>query len=61
MAGPAEAGALYQGRDLAPTLDLRAAWKGVLRNHLGLAADVIDRVVLPGSSTVAPLEGLIRA
>ena len=27
---------LYQGRDLAPTTDLRAVFKGVLADHLGL-------------------------
>ena len=28
---------LYQGRDLAPTTDLRAVFKGVLHDHLGVA------------------------
>ncbi len=28
---------LYQGRDLAPTTDLRAVFKGVLHDHLGLS------------------------
>ena len=34
---------LYQGRDLAPTTDLRAVIKGVLRDHLGLAERVLAR------------------
>ena len=28
---------LYQGRDLAPTTDLRAVMKGVLKDQFGLA------------------------
>ena len=28
---------LYQGRDLAPTTDLRAVMKGVLQDQFGLA------------------------
>jgi uncharacterized protein (DUF1501 family) len=52
---------LYQGRDLAPTMDLRALAKGVLRDHLGLPADALARVVFPGSADVAPMRDLIRA
>ena len=37
---------LYEGRDLAPTTDLRAVIKGVLHDHLGLGERVLaeDRV-----------------
>jgi len=52
---------LYQGRDLAPTLDLRAALKAVLRDHLELSAETLDRVVFPQSAQVKPLDGLLRA
>lgn len=51
---------LYQGRDLASTMDLRALAKGVLRDHLGLPADALARVVFPDSGQVAPMQGLIR-
>ncbi len=54
-------GQLYQGRDLAATLDLRAALKGVLRDHLELPQEALDRVVFPESAQVRPLEGLVRA
>lgn len=58
---PGLAGAsLYQGRDLRPTLDLRAVFKGVLRDHLAITPDALDRVVFPGQP-VAPLDHLIRA
>lgn len=53
-------GALYQRRDLAPTTDLRAAIKGVLRDHLGVSEGALRDAVFPGSSGVEPLEGLIR-
>jgi uncharacterized protein (DUF1501 family) len=52
---------LYQGRDLAPTMDLRSLAKGVLADHLGLPRDALARVVFPGSDHVAPLPDLIRA
>ncbi|HEX6121416.1 MAG TPA: DUF1501 domain-containing protein [Dongiaceae bacterium] len=51
---------LYQGRDLAPTMDLRALAKGVLQDHLGLPADALARVVFPGSDRVGPLRDLVR-
>lgn len=52
---------LLQGRDLAPTTDLRAVFKGALRDHLGLPEAELARLVFPGSEKVGPLEGLIRA
>jgi uncharacterized protein (DUF1501 family) len=50
---------LYQGRDLAPTLDSRAICKAVLRDHLGLPAEAIDRVVFPDSAAARPLPDLV--
>ena len=52
--------ARYQGRDLRPTLDLRALAKGVLRDHLNVAERALADV-FPGSERVAPLKDLIRA
>ena len=40
---------LHEGRDLRPTLDLRALLKPALQRHLGLASERIDRDVLPGA------------
>ncbi|MGO1073912.1 DUF1501 domain-containing protein [Inquilinus sp. CA228] len=51
---------LYQGRDLAPTMDLRAVAKGVFRDHLGLPEDALDRVIFPGSADAAPMRELVR-
>jgi len=50
---------LYQQRDLAPTTDLRAVIKGVLRDHLGLSERVMTDAIFPGSATVKPMDGLI--
>lgn len=52
---------LYQDRDLAPTTDLRALLKGTLIGHMGIARDALERLVFPGSMTVAPLPELMRA
>ena len=52
---------LYQGRDLAPTLDLRAVLKGVLAEHLGVSRRALDEEVFPDSARIRPLAGLMRA
>lgn len=56
--GPAE---LHQGRDLRPTTDLRAVFKGLLRDHLSLPAKALGDTVFPDSAALRPLDGLIRA
>jgi uncharacterized protein (DUF1501 family) len=50
---------LYQNRDLAPTTDVRALLKGVLRDHLGVSESVLTAQVFPDSIGVKPLDGLI--
>lgn len=50
---------LYQNRDLRPTSDLRAVFKGVLSEHLGIARKALDTNVFPDSSTIKPVEGLV--
>jgi uncharacterized protein (DUF1501 family) len=50
---------LYEGRDLAPTTDLRAALKGVLHDHLGLADRVLAQTVFPDSAPVKAMQGLV--
>ncbi|MGC4028071.1 MAG: DUF1501 domain-containing protein [Steroidobacteraceae bacterium] len=44
--GPA---ALRDGRDLAPTMDLRAVFKSVLRDHLGVPQPYLESEVFPDS------------
>ncbi|HEX4389286.1 MAG TPA: DUF1501 domain-containing protein [Steroidobacteraceae bacterium] len=52
--------ALYQGRDLSPTLDLRAVLKGVLGEHLGVPQRALEESVFPESAAARPLRGLMR-
>jgi uncharacterized protein (DUF1501 family) len=53
--------ALYQGRDLTPTLDLRCVLKGVLGEHLGIPARSLEATVFPQSERARALQGLIKA
>lgn len=55
------AGNLFEGRDLAPTLDLRSVLKGALAEHLGLTPSAIERTVFPDSAAAPPLRDFIRA
>jgi uncharacterized protein (DUF1501 family) len=50
---------LYEGRDLAPTTDLRAVFKGVLADHMRMPRNAVESV-FPESANVAPLSALIR-
>jgi len=50
---------LHQGRDLAPTTDLRAVIKGVLRDHLQLPQNQIESAVFPDSAAAGYLQGLV--
>ncbi|MFZ1904934.1 MAG: DUF1501 domain-containing protein, partial [Steroidobacteraceae bacterium] len=53
--------ALYQGRDLAPTSDLRGVLKGLLAEQLGVPSRALATDVFPDSANVKPLSGLLRA
>ena len=50
---------LFEGRDLAPTLDIRSVFKGVLADHLGVDARALDTQVFPNSADAKPLRGLV--
>jgi len=50
---------LYEGRDLAPTTDLRTVFKGVLHDHLGIAERVLAERVFPDSAMAKPMQGLV--
>jgi len=50
--------ALYEGRDLQPTLDLRALFKAALAAQLWLGEAALETEVFPESRAVRPLEGL---
>lgn len=50
---------LYQGRDLAPTLDLRAVLKGLLADQFGLSAQALADKAFPDSADVKPMQNLL--
>jgi uncharacterized protein (DUF1501 family) len=53
--------ALLDGRDQPPRTDLRALFKGVLAEHMGVSNGALQSAVFPDSGSVAPLRQLIRA
>ena len=50
---------LHEGRDLKPTIDLRAVLKGLLRDHLRVEEDALVKSVFPESAAVAAIPGLV--
>ncbi len=52
---------LREGRDLAPTTDMRSLFKAALIGHLGLDAAFVEAKVFPQSGGAAPLDGLFSA
>jgi uncharacterized protein (DUF1501 family) len=51
--------ALYENRDVAPSLDTRALFKGVLADHMGVDRAALDTKVFPDSAGVKPVSGLV--
>ncbi len=51
--------ALFDERDLAPSLDMRGLLKGVLSAHLGVEARDLDTTVFPDSASVRAVPGLV--
>ena len=55
------ANALYEGRDLKPTLDLRAVFKGILQQHYDISTRQLEDSIFPSSSSAHPVPDLLRA
>lgn len=51
---------LFEARDLAPTLDIRSVFKGILADHLGIERTALDRTVFPASHDAPPISNLVR-
>jgi uncharacterized protein (DUF1501 family) len=51
--------ALFEARDVAPTLDMRGLIKGVLAEHLGVERAALESHVFPDSATAKPVLGLV--
>lgn len=54
-------GALYENRDLRPTVDLRGVLKGVLATHLHIPSAALERDVFPDSAGARAMPDLVRA
>jgi uncharacterized protein (DUF1501 family) len=52
---------LLENRDLAPTTDVRAVLKGLLKDHLRADDRALSADVFPGSHDVKPMAGLVVA
>jgi uncharacterized protein (DUF1501 family) len=50
---------LLEGRDLKPTIDLRAVLKGLMKDHLRVADKALAETIFPGSASIAPMQGLV--
>lgn len=51
--------ALFENRDVAPTLDMRALFKGVLADHMGVERALLDKTVFPDSADIRAVTGLV--
>ncbi len=50
---------LFEDRDLAPTLDVRQVFKGLLSEHLGVDRRALDTTIFPDSQGAPPLLTLV--
>ncbi|WP_421737441.1 DUF1501 domain-containing protein [Caulobacter sp.] len=51
--------ALFENRDLTPTLDMRGLFKGVLADHMGVDRAVLESKVFPDSAGAKAVTGLV--
>ncbi len=51
--------ALFENRDLMPTVDSRSVFKGLLRDHLGWATRDLNGFIFPDSANAPPSVGLV--
>ncbi|MGZ6015443.1 MAG: DUF1501 domain-containing protein [Phenylobacterium sp.] len=51
--------ALFENRDVAPTLDMRGLFKGVLAEHMAVDRAALDTTVFPSSAAVKPVTNLV--
>jgi uncharacterized protein (DUF1501 family) len=51
--------ALFENRDLAPTLDMRGLFKGVLAEHMAVEKAALESAVFPESAAARPVGRLV--
>lgn len=54
-----KASALFENRDLYPTVEMRGLLKGVLGEHLGVEKAALDSTIFPDSAGVKPVTALV--
>ena len=54
-----KASALFENRDLMPTVDARSVFKGLLRDQLGWAPGDLDKAVFPDSASAKAMAVLV--
>lgn len=52
---------LHERRDLPPSIDLRAVFKGVLHDHMKIDSRTLETKIFPDSGGAPTISGLIRA
>lgn len=50
---------LFENSDLRATTDLRSVFKGILRDHIGVAPSLLESAVFPDSRRAVPMAGLV--
>jgi uncharacterized protein (DUF1501 family) len=50
---------LFENRDTTPTLDMRALFKGVLAEHLGIERKALDSRIFPNSAMTQAARGVV--
>jgi uncharacterized protein (DUF1501 family) len=51
--------ALFENRDVRPSLDMRGLFKGVLADHMGVDRAALETTVFPDSAGARPVTGLV--
>lgn len=51
--------ALFEGRDIRATTDMRSVFKGLLVDHLQVSSAVVEARVFPDSDAARPMRGLV--
>jgi uncharacterized protein (DUF1501 family) len=51
--------ALFENRDVRPSLDMRGLFKGVLADHMGVNRAALESKVFPDSAAAKPVTGLV--
>ena len=51
--------ALFENRDVAPTVDMRGLFKGLLADHMAIDRAALDNTIFPNSAAARPVSGIV--